>query len=70
MLGNVVGVEAVTVESLDNLQSLLVILAQWQVVAVEMVENTKFHFALPCVTSNRVPGRQFFIWVERHVHAP
>ena len=44
MLGNVVGVEAVAVESLDNLQSLLVMFAQWQVVAVEMVENTKFHF--------------------------
>jgi hypothetical protein len=42
VLCDVIGVKARTIESLDNFQPLLVILAQRQVIAVEMIENTKF----------------------------
>ena len=42
VLGDVIGVKAGTVQGLDDLQPLLVILAQRQIIAVEMVENTEF----------------------------
>ena len=42
MFGDVIGVKAGTVQGLDHLQPLLVILAQRQVVAIEMVENAEF----------------------------
>ena len=42
MLGDMVGVEAEAVESFDHLQPLLVIIAQRQVVAVEVIENAEF----------------------------
>ena len=39
MFGDVISVKAGTIESLDDLQSLFVILPQRQVIAVEMVET-------------------------------
>src|SRR5882724_1175345 len=42
VLRDVISVKAETIKSLDNFQPLLVILAQRQVIAVEMVENTEF----------------------------
>ena len=47
MLGDVVGIKAAAVESFDHLQALLVIVAQGQVVAVEVIENTEFHAHYP-----------------------
>ena len=42
VLGDVIRVEAGPVERLDDLQPLLIVVAQRQVVAVEVIENTEF----------------------------
>ena len=42
MLGDVIGVKAGPVERLDDFQPLLVIVAQRQIIAVEMIENAEF----------------------------
>src|SRR6185436_3002650 len=44
MLGDVIGVEARAVERLDHLQPLLVVFAQRQVVAIEVIENSELEF--------------------------
>src|SRR5262245_18832180 len=43
MLGNVIGIEAHLIISLDKLEACLVVILQWQIAAVQMVEYAKFH---------------------------
>ena len=43
MLGDVIGVEAEPIISLDDLQPRLVVVVQRQIVAVEMIEDAEFH---------------------------
>ena len=42
VFGDVIGVKAGTVQGLDHLQPLLVVLAERQVIAIEMVKNAEF----------------------------
>ena len=51
MLGDVIGVEARAVEGFDHLQPLLVVVAQRQVVAVEVIEDAEFQAHAGCVHS-------------------
>src|SRR5262245_25359245 len=43
MLGNMIGIEAHLIISLDKLEACLVVILQWQIAAVQMVEYAKFH---------------------------
>jgi hypothetical protein len=59
VLRDVVGVKARTIECLDDLQPLFVVLAQRQIIAVEMIENTEFQVHAGSIRSIRALSAGF-----------
>jgi hypothetical protein len=46
VLGDMIGVETQAIIGLDDLQPGLIVVAQRQIVAVEMIEDAEFHQAI------------------------